>query len=45
MCSHRLIATPIANPPELHFRQEVLHGDIQCLNYDLFDMHKLTPKI
>jgi hypothetical protein len=26
LSSHRLIAAPIANPPELHFGQEVLHG-------------------
>jgi hypothetical protein len=29
MCSYRLIATLLANPPELLFRQEVLHGDLQ----------------
>jgi hypothetical protein len=45
LCSHKLIATPIANPLELHFGQEVLHGDLKCLHYDLVDMHKLTPKI
>jgi hypothetical protein len=27
LCSHSLIATPITNPPELHFGQ-VLHGDL-----------------
>jgi hypothetical protein len=29
--SHRLNATFIANAPELHFQQEVLHGDLQGL--------------
>jgi hypothetical protein len=45
MCSHRLIATTIANPPELNVRQEVLHGDLQCFHYDLVDMHKPNPNI
>jgi hypothetical protein len=45
MCSHRLIATTIANPPELDFGQEVLHGDLQRLHYDLVDLHKLTPNL
>jgi hypothetical protein len=45
MCSHRLIATIIANRPELHFGQGVLHGDIKYLHYRLVDMHKLSPKI
>jgi hypothetical protein len=27
--SYRLIATLLANPPGLLFRQEVLHGDLQ----------------
>jgi hypothetical protein len=39
LCSHRLIA----NPPELHFGQEVHHGDIQYLHYDLVGIHKLSP--
>jgi hypothetical protein len=43
ICSNRLIATTIANPPELKFGQDVLHGDLQCLNYDLIDMHKVSP--
>jgi hypothetical protein len=43
--SHRLIATLIANAPELHFGQEVLHGDLICLHYDMEDMHKLNPQI
>jgi hypothetical protein len=45
LCSHKLIATLIANPPELHFGQEVLHGYLQCLHYDLVNMHKLSPQI
>jgi hypothetical protein len=45
MCSYRLIATPIANSPELHFGQEVLHGDLKCLYYRMVDMLKLSPKI
>jgi hypothetical protein len=45
MCSHRLIATNIANLPELNFGQEVLHADQPCLHYDLVDMHKLSPHI
>jgi hypothetical protein len=43
--SHRLIATPIANQTEVHFGQEVCHGDLQCLHYDLIDMYKLSPQI
>jgi hypothetical protein len=42
LCSHRLIPTLITNPPELHFGQEVLRGDLQYLHYDLVDMHKLS---
>jgi hypothetical protein len=45
ICSNRLVATTIANPPELKFVQEVLHRDLQTLHYDLVDMHKITPKI
>jgi hypothetical protein len=45
MYSHGLIATTIANPPELNFGQEVRHGDLKSLHYDLIDMHKPTPKI
>jgi hypothetical protein len=44
MCSHRLIATTIVNPPELNFGQEVFYRDPQTLQYDLGGMHKLTPK-
>jgi hypothetical protein len=39
--SDRLIEILIANPSKLHFGQEVLHGYIQRLDYDLGDMH--TP--
>jgi hypothetical protein len=42
--SDRLIAHLIANAPEFHFGQEVLHGDIQELFYDLGDMYTLTLK-
>jgi hypothetical protein len=45
MCSLRLIVTPIANPLELELGQEVLHGDLQTLNYGLVHMHKLTRKV
>jgi hypothetical protein len=45
LCSHRLIATLIANPLELRFRHKVLHSDLQPLHYDLIDMHKLSPQI
>jgi hypothetical protein len=45
LCSISLVATAIANPPELDFGQGVLHGALQTLHYDLIYMHKLTPKI
>jgi hypothetical protein len=45
MCSYKLIATPIANPRELHFAQGVFHCVLQSLCYNLVDMHKLTPNI
>jgi hypothetical protein len=38
MCSYKLIATPIANPLELLFGQEVLHDHLQCFKYYLVDM-------
>jgi hypothetical protein len=41
----KLIATSIANPPELNFERGVLHGALQTLHYDLVDMHKITPNI
>jgi hypothetical protein len=37
--------TTIANPPDLKFGHEGLHGDIQTFHSDLVDMHKLTPHI
>jgi hypothetical protein len=43
--SDRLIEILISNPLKLHFRQEVLHGDLQRFYYDLGDMHALTPQI
>jgi hypothetical protein len=43
--SNRLIEILIANLSKLHIGQEVLHADIQRLNYDLGDMHTLTLKI
>jgi hypothetical protein len=45
LCSISLVATAIANTPELNFGQGVLHGALQTFHYDLIDMHKLTPKI
>jgi hypothetical protein len=45
MFSHRLIGTTIAIRPEHKPKQEVLHGGLQTLYYDLVGMHKLTPKI
>jgi hypothetical protein len=41
----RLIEILIANPSKLHFGQEVLHSDLQRLEYDMGDMHTLTLKI
>jgi hypothetical protein len=43
--SDRLLVHLIAIAPELHFGQEVFHGDLQGLYYDLGDMHTLTLKI
>jgi hypothetical protein len=40
-----LIEILMANPSKLHFGQEVLHGDLQRLYYDLDDMHTLNLKI
>jgi hypothetical protein len=45
ICSNRPIATTIVNPPELKFGQEVIHGDVQYLQCDMVDMHKIYPKI
>jgi hypothetical protein len=40
-----LLETLVSNPSKLHFRQEVLHGDIQRSVYDLGDMHTPYPNI
>jgi hypothetical protein len=45
MCSYKLIATPIANPGELHFEQGVHHCDLQSFLYNMVGMHHLTPNI
>jgi hypothetical protein len=41
----RYVKILIANPSKLHFGQEVLHGYLQWLEYDLGDMDTLTPPI
>jgi hypothetical protein len=43
--SDRLLETLVANPSKLHFGQDVLHGDLQRLDYDLGNMHTPTLKI
>jgi hypothetical protein len=43
--SGRLLEILIANPSKLYFGQEVLHCDLQGLEYDLGDMHTPYPKI
>jgi hypothetical protein len=43
--SDRLIEILIVNLSKLHFGRDVLHSDIQRLDYDLGDMHTLTLKI
>jgi hypothetical protein len=40
-----VIATFIANRPELHFEQVVCHDDLQSFHYHLVDMHMLSPMI
>jgi hypothetical protein len=45
LCSISLVATAIANPPELNFGWGVLYAALQILHYDLIDMHKLTLNI
>jgi hypothetical protein len=40
-----LIEILIANQLKLHIGQEVLHGDLQILDYDLGDMHTPYPNI
>jgi hypothetical protein len=42
---YRLIEILIANPSNLHFGKEVLHGYVQSFDYDLGDMHTLTLKM
>jgi hypothetical protein len=45
-CAHiSWLQQTIANPPELHFGQEVLYNDLKCLHYKLADMHTQCPKI
>jgi hypothetical protein len=39
LCSYRLIATSIANPGELHFREGVHRDDLQEFQYHKADMH------
>jgi hypothetical protein len=41
----RLFEILTANPSKLQFEQEVLHGDLQGLYYDLGNMNTLTLKI
>jgi hypothetical protein len=43
--SDRLLAHLIANAPEFNIGQEVLHGDLQGLYYDLGYMYTLNLKI
>jgi hypothetical protein len=45
MCSYKQIATPIANPGELHFGHGVHHYDLQGLHYHESDMHTQYLKI
>jgi hypothetical protein len=41
----RLLEILIANPSKLIFGQEVLHCDLQGLDYDLGDMYTPYPNI
>jgi hypothetical protein len=43
--SDRLIENLISNAPKLHFRQGLLHGELQRLYYDLGDRHIPYPNI
>jgi hypothetical protein len=43
--SDSLIEILITNLSKLHFRRDVLHSDLQRLDYDLGDMDTLTPQI
>jgi hypothetical protein len=40
-----LLETLVANPSKFHFRQGLLHGDLQRLCYGLGDMHTTYPNI
>jgi hypothetical protein len=43
--SDGLLETLVPNPSKLHFGSEVLHSDLQVLDYDLGDMHTLNPQV
>jgi hypothetical protein len=43
--SDMLIGILIVNPSKLHFGQDVLHGNLQRLDYDLGGIHILTLNI
>jgi hypothetical protein len=43
--SDRLIEILIANPSKLHFGREVIHCDLQGLDYELGDMNTPYPNI
>jgi hypothetical protein len=43
--SDRLLAHLIANAPEFQLGQEVFHGDLQGLYYDMGEKNTLTPQI
>jgi hypothetical protein len=43
--SDRLLAHLIANPSKLKYGQEIIHGDLQRLDYDLGDLHAPYPNI
>jgi hypothetical protein len=45
LSSDRLVATLIANPPDLLLEEEVIHSDLETLHYDLGDMYKPTPEM
>jgi hypothetical protein len=40
-----LLETLVVNPSKLHFGQEVFHGDVQRLGYDLSNMNTPTPNM
>jgi hypothetical protein len=43
--SDGLLKTLVANPSKLHFRQGLLHGDLQRFHYGLGDSHTPYPNI